>query len=139
MPRLDLLSRLFLVESARGLARHRLRSVLTTIGIAVGVAAVIFAVAIGDAGTARAEDDLAQLGDALVWIEAGSRNVNGLRTGTHVAITLTPEDADAIRREVPLVKMVAENLDGGVQAVTEGAGRGTAGWALTTPPSGAGR
>ncbi len=119
MPRRDLWLRLFSVESARGLSRHRLRSVLTTIGIAVGVAAVIFAIAIGDAGTARAEDDLAQLGDALVWVEAGSRNVNGLRTGTHVAVTLTPEDADAIRREVPLVKMVAENLDGGVQAITE--------------------
>jgi putative ABC transport system permease protein len=124
MPRLEILSRLFLVESARALARNRLRSILTTTSIAIGVAAVIFAVAIGDAGTARAKDDLAQLGDALVGVEAGSRNVNGLRTGTHVAVTPTPEDADAIRREIPLVKMVAENLDGGVQAVS-----GEANWA----------
>jgi putative ABC transport system permease protein len=125
MKSLRLWSRLFLVESARALARYKVRSALTTTGIAIGVAAVIFAVAVGDAGTARAKDDLAQLGDALVWVEAGSRNVNGLRMGTHVAITLTPDDAEAIRQEIPLVKMVAENLDGGVQAVVGGANWGT--------------
>jgi len=125
MPRLNLWSRLFLVESARALSRHKTRSVLTTVGITIGVAAVIFAVAVGDAGTTRAKEDLAQLGDALVWVEAGSRNVNGVRMGSHVAITLTPDDAEAIRREVPLVKMVAENLDGSVQAVAADTNWGT--------------
>jgi putative ABC transport system permease protein len=117
--RLDLWTRLFWVESARSLARHKLRSVLTTLGITIGVAAVIWASAIGEAGTARARAELAQLGDALVWVEAGSRNVNGVRSGSHVAITLTPDDAEAIRREVPLVRLVAENLDGSVQVVAE--------------------
>jgi putative ABC transport system permease protein len=118
-------SRLFLIESARALTRHKLRSTLTTLGITIGVVAVIFAFAVGDAGTRRAKEELAQLGDALVWVEAGSRNVNGLRMGSHVAITLTPEDAEAIRREIPLVKMVAENLDGTVQAVAQQTNWGT--------------
>jgi putative ABC transport system permease protein len=125
MSKLRLWSRLFLVESARALGRHKLRSGLTTLGITIGVMAVIFAFAVGEAGTRRAKEELAKLGDALVWVEAGSRNVSGLRMGSHVAITLTPEDADAIRREVPLVKMVAENLDGAVQAVAERTNWGT--------------
>ena len=112
--------RLFWVESARALLRHRTRALLTTLGITIGVAAVVWAAAIGEAGTARAKRELAQLGDAFVWVEAGSRNVNGIRTGSHVATTLTPEDAEAIRREVPLVKLVAENLDGAVQVVAAG-------------------
>jgi len=112
--------RLFWVESARALFRHRTRALLTTLGITIGVAAVVWAAAIGEAGTALAKRELAQLGDAFVWVEAGSRNVNGIRTGSHVAITLTPEDAEAIRREVPLVKLVAENLDGAVQVVAAG-------------------
>ena len=99
------------------LIRHKLRSVLTTLGITIGVAAVIWAAAIGEAGAHRAREDLAQLGDALVWVEAGSRNVNGVRAGSHVAITLTPEDANAIRHEIPLIKMVAENLDGALQVI----------------------
>jgi putative ABC transport system permease protein len=83
----------------------------------VGVAAVIWVVAIGRAGTAVAEAELAKLGDNLVWVEAGSRNIAGVRTGTHGTTSLMPEDAEAIRREIPLVKAVAENVDGSAQVV----------------------
>ena len=88
------------MESARALTRHKLRSVLTTLGITIGVAAVI-----GPPPSARraprVPPELPDLGYALVWVEAGSRNVSGVRAGSHVAITLTPEDAEAIRRETP--------------------------------------
>jgi putative ABC transport system permease protein len=107
--------RLFWVESLRALVRHKLRSALTGLGIMVGVAAVIWVVAIGRAGTARAEEALAKLGDNLVWVEAGSRNVNGVRNGARGTNTLVPEDADAIRREMPLIKSVSENVDGHIQ------------------------
>ena len=115
--RAHLWARLFLLESSRGLARHKGRAALTILGITVGVAAVIWAVAIGQAGTDRAREQLARLGDSFVWIEAGSRNVNGVRSGSHGMTTLTPDDADAIRREVPEVKAVSENVDGSVQVV----------------------
>src|SRR4051794_3241235 len=109
--------RLFCVEPLRALGRHTGRTALTALGITIGVAAVIWVVAIGKAGSARAEAELSKLGDNLVWIEAGSRNVNGVRTGSHGMNTLTPEDAEAIRREVPLIKSVSENVDGSVQVV----------------------
>ncbi len=109
------LAKLFWGESVRALSRHKLRSMLTALGIMVGVAAVIWVVAIGKAGTARAEAELAKLGNNLVWVEAGSRNVAGVRTGSHGTTSLLPADADAIRREIPLVKAVAENVDGSAQ------------------------
>jgi putative ABC transport system permease protein len=111
------LARLFLIESVRALSRYKLRTALTALGSMVGVAAVIWVVAIGRAGTAVAEAALANLGDNLVWVEAGSRNIAGVRTGTHGTTSLMPEDAAAIRREIRLVKAVAENVDGGAQVV----------------------
>jgi putative ABC transport system permease protein len=113
--RLRLWTRLFCVEAVRALARHKARTGLSALGITIGVAAVIWAAGIGEAGAARARQALEALGDNFVWIEAGSRNVAGLRTGSHGMTTLLPQDAEAIRRELPLVKSVSENVDGTVQ------------------------
>ncbi len=121
--RFHLWSRLLCTEPLRALARHKLRSTLTALGIMVGVAAVIWVVAIGQAATARAEAELANLGDNLVWVEAGSRNINGVRTGSHGTTSLTADDAQAIRREMTLIKSVAENVDGNVQVI-----RGNRNW-----------
>jgi len=70
------------VEALRSIARHKLRSGLSALGITIGVTAVIWAVGIGEAGAARARQALEDLGENFVWIEAGSRNVAGLRTGS---------------------------------------------------------
>jgi putative ABC transport system permease protein len=94
------------------------------LGITIGVASVIWAIGIGEAGAARAQRVLDDLGDNFVWIEEGTRTVSGLRQGSHATTTLTPEDAEAIRREVPLVKSVSENIDGRVQVI-----RGERDWA----------
>lgn len=110
--RLRLWTRLFCLEALRALARHKQRTALAGLGIMIGVAAVICVVAVGRAGTALAQEELRKLGDNYIWIEAGSRTVAGLRTGTHGTTSLTPEDAEAIRRDIRLVKRVAENLDG---------------------------
>jgi putative ABC transport system permease protein len=116
--RIGLLSaRLLFAESIRALARHKLRTALTALGIMIGVAAVIWVVAIGTAGTARAQAQLRRLGDNLVWVEAGSRNVNGRRTGSHGTTTLTEGDAEAIRSQMPLIKSASENIDGGLQVI----------------------
>jgi putative ABC transport system permease protein len=112
-PPIRVLAKLFCGESVRALSRHKLRSALTALGIMVGVAAVIWVVAIGKAGTARAEAELAKLGNNLVWVEAGSRNVAGVRTGSHGTTSLSP--AEAIRREILLLTAVAENVDGSAQ------------------------
>jgi putative ABC transport system permease protein len=111
---------LLLVEPFRAFLRNKVRSGLAMLGIISGVATVIWVVAIGRAGTDAALSALDSLGDNFVWIEAGSRNAAGVRTGTHGMTTLTPRDAEAIRREVPLITKVSENVDGRTQIVYSG-------------------
>ncbi len=99
----------------RALSRNKLRTLLTMLGITIGIAAVICTVAIGQGGQAMIQRQIATLGTNLVWIEAGGRNVNGLRTGNGATKTLTVEDADALRLEVPELVSVAPHVDGQTQ------------------------
>ena len=96
---------------------NKMRSILTVLGITIGIAAVICVVAIGKAGQARVEQQLNNLGDNFVWIEAGGRAVNGVRTGTHDTITLTVADAVAIKSQVSLIKSVSPNVDDPIQVI----------------------
>ncbi len=106
---------IFLVhEAIRALSRNKTRSALSAVGITIGIAAVVCVVAIGTAGSQRAKEQLHNLGDNLVWVEAGSRNVNGVRSGTLGMNNLTMEDAEAILSEVPLIKSVSPQVDGPV-------------------------
>ncbi|HEX3865157.1 MAG TPA: ABC transporter permease, partial [Gemmatimonadaceae bacterium] len=89
------------------------------LGVTCAVATVIWVVAIGRAGTQSAIAALDGVGDNLVWIEAGSRNAAGVRTGTHGMTTLVPADAEAIRREIPSIARVSENVDGRIQIVSQ--------------------
>jgi putative ABC transport system permease protein len=99
------------------LLRNKTRSLLTVLGITIGIAAVICVVAIGRAGQARVEQQLNNLGDNFVWIEAGGRAVNGVRTGTHATPTLSLGDMVAMKNQIPLLKSVAANVDGSTQIV----------------------
>src|SRR5271167_3014611 len=99
------------------LLRNKMRSLLTVLGITIGIAAVICVVAIGKAGQARVEQQLNNLGDNFVWIEAGGRAVNGVWTGTHGVSTLTMADAIALKSQVPLIKSVSPNVDGSIQII----------------------
>ena len=95
--------RLMTIEPLRSLARNKVRAALAMLGITVAVATVIWVVAIGRAGTEAALGELDKLGDNLVWVEAGSRNVNGVRTGTpRHEHAHRRSDAQAIRDEIPL-------------------------------------
>ena len=107
-----------LLQSALvALLRNKMRSVLTVLGITIGIAAVICVVAIGKAGQAQVEQQLNNLGDNFVWIEAGGRAVNGVRTGTHGTKTLIFADAVAIKNQISLIKSVSPNVDGPVQII----------------------
>jgi putative ABC transport system permease protein len=101
----------------RALARNKLRTGLTMLGIMIGIGAVICTVAIGEGGSSLIHDQLVGLGTNLVWIEAGGRNVNGVRTGNGAIKSLTVEDAMAIERSVPLIESVAPHVDGPIQVV----------------------
>src|SRR5579863_8553005 len=92
------------------LLRNKMRSLLTILGITIGIAAVICVVAIGKAGQARVEEQLNNLGDNFVWVEAGGRAVNGRRTGTHGTKTLTVADGIALKNQIPLIKAESPNV-----------------------------
>jgi putative ABC transport system permease protein len=106
-------------EAFRALSSNKLRSALAALGITIGIAAVVCVVAIGRASSVRLEEQLQNLGDNLIWVEAGSRNVSGVRTGTHGMNNLTLEDAKAIIDEVRLIKSVSPHVDSHVSVVHE--------------------
>jgi len=106
-----------LISSVLALLRNKMRSILTVLGITIGIAAVICVVAIGKAGQARVEQQLNNLGDNFVWIEAGGRAVNGVRTGSRGTKSLTLGDAVAIKTQIPLIKSVSPNVDASTQIV----------------------
>jgi putative ABC transport system permease protein len=108
---------LLLGAAVRAVLLQRGRSALTALSVTIGVAAVVWVVALGKAGTEQAEAQLQALGDNLIWIEAGSRNINGVRTGTHGTTSLTIDDARAIFDEVPLLKGASPQVDGNVLVV----------------------
>jgi putative ABC transport system permease protein len=101
----------------RALARNKMRTILTMLGIMVGIGAVIAAVAIGQGGSSAIQAQLVALGTNLVWVEAGGQNVNGVRTGNGATKTLTVEDALAITNNVPEIESMSPNVDGRVQVV----------------------
>ena len=99
------------------LARNKLRTALTMLGITIGIAAVICTVAIGEGGSSRIREQLQNLGDNFVWVEAGSRNLQGVRTGTGATKTLTARDMRAILEAVPLIKSASPQVDARIQAI----------------------
>lgn len=99
------------------LSRNKLRTFLTMLGITIGIAAVICTVALGDGGSKQIEAQLDNLGDNMVWVEAGGRNLQGVRTGNGATKSLRVEDALAIPIAVPQIKSVSPNSDGHVQVV----------------------
>ena len=104
-------------QAARSLSRRWIQSVLSVLGIAVGVAAFVCVVAIGNAGTSAVEDQLKSLGDNFIWIEAGSRSRNGIRNGARGTRSLVLSDAQAIVEQVPLIQRLSPNVDGRVQVI----------------------
>ena len=106
--------------------RNRLRTGLTMLGITIGIAAVICTVSLGEGSAAEVRAQLEQLGDNFVWIEAGSRNVGGVRTGAGGGKPLGPRDMNVILDRIPLVTACSPMVDARVQVV-----RGNQNWNTT--------
>ena len=102
----------FFRQCLRSLWRNKLRSFLTVLGIVTGVGSFICAVGIGNAGSAKVEEQLRNLGDNMIWVEAGSRNRNGIRSGARGTRSLVVADMFAIQNQVPLIRMLTPNVDG---------------------------
>jgi len=87
--------------AVRALKRNTLRTLLTMLGIIIGVGAVIAMVSIGNGAKAQVEAQIASLGQNVILILSGNVSRGGFSMGFGSAGTLTQEDYDAIRRDVP--------------------------------------
>src|SRR2546423_13605849 len=99
MPTLEATTALFCVEAFRALARNKLRSALAGLAIMIGIAAVVGVIAIGRAGSRRAEEQLRSLGDNFVWVEAGPRAPSGGPPRKHGTQRLPLEDGEGVLRD----------------------------------------
>jgi putative ABC transport system permease protein len=96
----------------RALRVNKLRSMLTMLGIIIGVAAVITMIAIGAGAQARVEEQIRSLGSNLIIVLPGSVTAGGVRMGAGSRSTLTEDDAYAIQREIAEVQAAAPALRG---------------------------
>ncbi|HEX2715210.1 MAG TPA: ABC transporter permease [Candidatus Acidoferrales bacterium] len=101
----------------RALARNKLRSLLTMLGIIIGVGAVIATVSIGQGAEYLVQQGIQSMGTNAVFISAGSNRPGGARLGFWAVKTLTPDDMNAILREVPLIREAAPAVISRVQIV----------------------
>jgi putative ABC transport system permease protein len=103
----------------RALVRNKMRAALTMLGIIIGVSAVIAMVSIGQGASASVQAQIESIGTNLLFVSAGAQNVGGVRSGTGDTgtNTLTVEDLEAIRREVPSVSMVTPAINARAQLV----------------------
>ena len=100
----------------RALAVNKLRSLLTMLGIIIGVAAVIVMIAVGAGAQARVEEQIRSLGSNLLLILSGSTTAGGVRMGFGSNLTISEDDAAAIPREIPET-MAAPALRGTAQLI----------------------
>jgi putative ABC transport system permease protein len=107
------------------IAGNALRSLLTMLGIVIGVAAVIAMVAIGSGARNLVDRQIRSLGANLAIVTPGNVTQGGARLGAGAASSLTDEDAAAISREVEGVTAAAPFVRGNAQVVAGGANWGT--------------
>ena len=99
------------------ITRNKLRSALTSLGVIMGVAAVIVMMALGDGAKASIEQRVASLGTNVLTVSAGSANIGGVRMGQGAVTTLTPADASAIAADVPGAHAVSPGVGSRTQIV----------------------
>ena len=120
-----------IILAFREIRRHVLRSFLTTLGIIIGVAAVITTIAIGNGAQQSVAEQIKGLGTNLLLVMPGAVNASGLRLGAGTGQRLTEGDAIAIGAEVPEVLVSAPSVTGTFQAVSGNANWSTRGVGTT--------
>jgi putative ABC transport system permease protein len=104
-------------DALRALRVNVLRSVLTTLGVIIGVAAVIIMVSVGAGAEARVAELIRSLGSNLVIVLPGTSTAGGVRLGRGTRPTITEDDATAIQCEIASVQLVAASIRGSGQVV----------------------
>jgi putative ABC transport system permease protein len=106
--------------SLQALSANKMRTVLTMLGIVIGVAAVICTVAIGEGASQQVQEQISSMGTNMIFIMAGSVNRGGVHMGSQATKTLTAEDAKSIKREIPLIREVSPGIWSHGQVVYQG-------------------
>jgi putative ABC transport system permease protein len=101
----------------RALRVNKLRSILTMLGIIIGVGAVIAMISVGAGAQARVAEQIRSLGSNLIIVLPGSFSSGGVRLGLGTRPTITEEDSTAIVHEIPAVHSAAPSYRGGGQVV----------------------
>ena len=102
------------VFSLRG---NFMRSILTALGVIIGIAAVIVMVSVGQGTQSELDQMISRLGSNRLEVFASSSRQGPVRGGAGSAASLTDDDAEAIRSEIPEVQYVATSIRGGGQVV----------------------
>jgi putative ABC transport system permease protein len=105
--------------AVRALLRNKMRSFLTTLGVIIGVSAVIAMVAIGEGAKARVEEAFASMGSNLLVVLSGSTSASGAHGGFGSMPTLTWDDLKAIRSEASAVRYASPQLRSNQQVISE--------------------
>ena len=100
----------------KALNRNKLRTVLTMLGMIIGVGAVITMVALGNGAQATIEAQIQAAGTNLIMVNSGNFSQGGVRQGSGMNTRLMPEDAFAIQ-EIPTVEYVAPQINTRVQVI----------------------
>jgi putative ABC transport system permease protein len=101
----------------RALAANTLRSILTMLGIIIGVAAVITMIAVGRGATDRVQEQMKGLGSNIMLVMPGGLTAGGVRLGASTGQGLSEDDANAIARDVPEVQVAAPSMRTGAQVI----------------------
>jgi len=101
----------------RALGRNKMRTLLTMLGIIIGVGAVICTVAIGQGATVQVQEQIRNLGDNMLFIMAGSVNQGGVHLGSQATKTLTLEDAQAIQQQISTITRISPMVSASAQVV----------------------
>ncbi|MBZ5719456.1 MAG: ABC transporter permease [Acidobacteriia bacterium] len=103
----------------RALARNKLRSSLTMLGIIIGVGAVIAMVSVGQGAQQQAQQQIAAMGSNMLFVGSGTVTRGGMRMGWGATKTLIYDDMVAIQRECPAVSAAAPGSQSSAQVVFE--------------------
>ncbi len=109
----------------RALRRNKMRSILTALGIIIGIGAVITTVSLGNGAQAQVEAQIASFGQNIIQVAAGTSNSGGVRSGYGGAGTLTVDDARAIGAEIRDVAAISPEIRTGNQVLANGLNWGT--------------
>ncbi|HEY1264572.1 MAG TPA: ABC transporter permease [Terriglobales bacterium] len=101
----------------RALARNKMRSSLTMLGIIIGVGAVIAMVSVGQGAQQQAQQQIAAMGSNMLFVSSGTVNRGGMRMGWGATKTLVYQDMVAILRECPAVRAAAPGSQTAAQVV----------------------